>query len=442
MAPVGYAAAFNATPGVALPLPGVPVPGANDGGLSVSTRSDSSRRGGRRLLTAAAVALALSAACSPAAPPAPTVAPTAAPKPTTASAPPAAAATAAPATKPAAAVAPFDASKVKTFADLNDALKGRPAAERRQILLDGVQKAPGFQLYSTMNAKDAQAIVDGFNKAFPSVKADVFRASDGDLVNKILTEARAQKTLFDVMDVSPEAVATMIDQKVATPYSSLSTEGIDARFRDPDGYWNYMYLNGTVVAWNTDRVKGGDVPKSYEDLLQPRWKDKISIDNEDYIWAYFIKQTMGEAKGSELLKKLAAQSPHVMKGRTNQLNLLTAGEFDASIALFDYSVIETKKKGAPIDYRYMRPTLVQGEAVMVNRAAAHPYAAMLYVDWLLSQEGLQTLADATGRSVPRSDVKLKNPEMSEQTKGEVWVQPVETGKMVTQLQKDYVALFK
>jgi iron(III) transport system substrate-binding protein len=328
------------------------------------------------------------------------------------------------------------------MASLNASLKGKTPGERKQILTAGAQKEGGFMLYSTMNAGDAQALIDAFNKAYPFAKAQVFRTTDGDLANKALTEVRAKKTLFDVIDVSPESVLSYENAGAVTPFDSPSLDGLPPNMRDPAGNWAYMYLNGVVPAWNTQKVKPDEAPKSYDDFLSPRWKDKLSIDEQDYAWGEFVKATMGEAKGTAFLQKLAAQNPHVLNGRTNQLNLLTAGEFDISVALFDYSVIAAKKKGAPIDYVYLRPTMIAGEALMADKTAPHPYTGMLFIDWLFSKDGMQVLADATGRMVPRNDVTLKNPEIAEQTKGEVWVQTPDSGKDLAQKQKAFNDLFK
>ena len=334
------------------------------------------------------------------------------------------------------------AAAPNTIEGLSASLKGKSADERKQILLAGAQKEGSMMLYSTMNAGDAQAVIDGFNKAYPSVHAEVFRASDGDLANKALTEVRAKKTLFDVIDVSPESILNYESAGAVVPYDSPSFAGLQQGMRDPQGYWAFMYLNGVVPAWNTNNVKPNEIPKSLDDFLSPRWKDKLSIDSEDYAWAEFVKATMGDQQGTDFLKKLAAQNPRVLSSRTNQLNLLTAGEFDASVALFDYSVIAAKKKGAPVDYAYLRPTMIAGEPLLADKTAPHPYAALLFVDWLFSKDGMQILADSTGRMVPRDDVKLKNPEIADQTKGQTWVQGADSGKDLSQKQKEFSSLFK
>jgi len=334
------------------------------------------------------------------------------------------------------------ASQAGSIESLSASLKGKSPQERQQMLLQGAQKEGSLMLYSTMNAGDAQAVIDGFNKTYPSVKAEVFRASDGDLANKALTEVRAKKTLFDVIDVSPESILNYESAGAVAPYDSPSVQELPQNMRDPQGYWAFMYLNGVLPAWNTQRVKPDEAPKSYADFLSPRWKDKLSIDSEDYAWAEFLRATMGDQQGTDFLKKLALQNPRILNSRTNQLNLLTAGEFDMSVALFDYSVIAAKKKGAPIDYVYLRPTMIAGEPLLADKTAPHPNAALLFIDWLFSKDGMQILADSTGRMVPRTDVKLKYPEIAEQTKGDVWVQGPDSGKNLAAKQKEFSSLFK
>jgi iron(III) transport system substrate-binding protein len=355
-----------------------------------------------------------------------------------------AACTSAPAAPPAppTTTTTLDPSAARTVADLNAALKGRPLAERQSILLAGATREGAFQLYSTMAADSAQGLIDAFNKAYPAVKAQVFRTTDGDLLNKALTEVRAGKSQFDLIDVSPESVIAYKNAGAITPYDSPSFAELATGMHDPEGYWTYMYLNGVVAAWNTNNVKPEDVPKTYQDYLNPRWKNKLSIDGQDYAWAYFIKQEMGEAQGQEFLTRLAAQNPRVLDGRTNQLNLLTAGEFDLSVALFDYATADAARKGAPIGWSYLRPTMVQGEALLANKAAPHPSAALLFTDWLFSKEGMQAFVDITGRNMPRADLRLKNPSMADLTKGETWLEPIEVGSDLKKLQQDFNTLFK
>ena len=203
-----------------------------------------------------------------------------------------------------------------------------------------------------------------------------------------------------------------------------------------------MYLNGVVAAWNTNNVKPEEVPNTYADLLSPRWKNKLSLDTEDAAWANFIKTKMGDQAGTDFLKKLALQTPRLLQGRTNQLNLLTAGEFDLSPAIFDYATAVAVGKGAPIGWKYLRPTMLQGEALLAAKAAPHPYAALLFVDWLFSQKGMQVFHDATGRMTPRADVKLKYPDMANQTTGDFWLQGPDTGKTLKQQQKEFADIFK
>ena len=358
------------------------------------------------------------------------------------SAPAPAAPTTPPQTNASAATAAPDPASAKTLAELNAALSGWPASERQAILVAGAQREKAFELYSTMSAEGAQAVSDGFQAAYPFVKAQVFRTSNNDLENKALTEVRAGKTQFDLIDVSPESILNYEDANAVVPYDSPTLSEIPPDMRDPKGYWAYMYLNGVIAAWNTNNVKPEEVPNTYADLLSPRWKNKLSLDTEDAAWANFIKTTMGAEAGTDFLRKLAAQNPRLLQGRTNQLNLLIAGEFDLSPAIFDYSTAVAVAKGAPIAWKYLRPTMIQGEPLLAAKAAPHPFTALLFVDWLFSKDGMQAFHDGTGRMTPRPDVKLKYPDMANQTKGEVWIQGPDTGKTLKQQQKDFADIFK
>ena len=291
---------------------------------------------------------------------------------------------------------------------LQRALVGLDPAAREQRLLEGA-KGEGGQVaaYVTWNERQSHVLADQFQKRYPSLRVSVLRGGSGEIVNRMLTEGRAGRATWDVGEVDRGFYPSLKNAGLLGRYTSFARNGINQRFFDPQGWWVGLILDPIALAWNTDKVPAGKAPRSYEDLTKPEWRGNFSLDTEDYDFFEYILATRGKEKGMALMRALAANKPRMVRGRTPQTQLLLAGEFAASAALFDYRVIDNKAKGAPIDFTYVEPVYVGLDPVVLARAPVHPYGAVLFLDWLISRAGQQVVADE-GRTPVRADVKLKS----------------------------------
>jgi iron(III) transport system substrate-binding protein len=291
---------------------------------------------------------------------------------------------------------------------LQRSLVGLSPAAREQRLLEGA-KGEGGQIvaYLTWNERQSHDLADQFQKRYPSVRVSVLRAGSGEIVNRMLTEGRAGRPTWDVGEIDHGFYASVKGAGLVGRYTSFARNGISQRFLDPQGWWVGAIVDPIALTWNTDKVPSGKGPRSYEDLAKPEWRGNFSLDTEDYDFFEYILETRGKEKGMALMRALAANKPRMVRGRTPQAQLLLAGEFAASAALLDYRVIDSKEKGAPIDYTYVEPVFVGVDPVILARSAVHPHGAILFLDWLISRAGQQVIADE-GRTPVRADVKVKS----------------------------------
>src|SRR5213075_114784 len=155
-----------------------------------------------------------------------------------------------------------------------------------------------------------------------------------------------------------------------------------------------------VMGYNTKLVKAEDVPKSYEDLLQPRWSGNFGIEASDVIWFAAVAKAMGEEEGLAYFRKLAAMKPQIRSGHTLMTELVAAGEIPVVLTLYNQAVDKLKERGAPIDWKPLPPAFGRADGIGVARHAPHPHAALLFADFVLSPEG-QRLFESMGR-VPAS----------------------------------------
>jgi iron(III) transport system substrate-binding protein len=285
-----------------------------------------------------------------------------------------------------------------------------PAAERQQKLLDGAKQDREVSVYASFT--EANNLGNAFRKQHPSVAVNIRRLGGGRLLDITLTEFRAGKHLVDVFIGGSTSGRPLVEAGTIARYVSPERAFLDSHFKDEKGYWTAFFSRHLVFAYNTASVPAAKLPKTYFDLLDPWWKGKLAIDDHPGNWLAGMIKAYGKAKAAEMLRGLARQNPKIIRGRTLKVQLMAAGEFYAAVDQTEESVIEMKKKGAPVDYALLENTPVLTNPVLLAKNAPHPYAAALFVDYLLSSAGQQAVVDID--YVPtRQGLKPKDRELAE-----------------------------
>jgi iron(III) transport system substrate-binding protein len=286
------------------------------------------------------------------------------------------------------------------------ALSIGPALPQSQ--LGEAKKEGSLALYTSLNIPESKPLLDEFVKRYSFIKGDLVHLSGTSLITRILGEARAGRHTADVI-LSRLSFITILQQaKLLGQYKSPELKGLREDFRDREAYWAAATLNTTVFVYNARMVKPENVPKSYDDLLQPFWKDKISMDTESFDWFETQLDTRGKEKGLEFMKRLKAQNPILRRGRTAQLELLAAGEFPVLLEAYSHRAEKMKEKGAPVEWISFEPVTVVPFAVVIAANAPHPNASRLFVDFVLSREG-QMVFKKIGRIPARIEVEPDPP---------------------------------
>jgi len=284
--------------------------------------------------------------------------------------------------------------------------------QRRQALIEGAKAEKELTYYSSLQAPQLEVFAKAFSQQYPFLKVNTYRASGEKQVIRIQTENSAGRNLVDVVNSSAEEAAALKKIGVLEPYPSPQREFYPASAKDKEGYFTSLYVIPMVLGYNTNLVKRNDAPKSYEDLLNPKWKGQMFLDNEAYDWFAVLLRHFGKEKGLRYMRSLARQDPTLIRGRTAQTQLLVAGERAVAIALSGHTVLELKAKGAPIGWVALDPYFSHANYMMFARHAPHPHAAALFADWALSEEG-QSVITTFGRVVARKGVKQRFPELGE-----------------------------
>jgi iron(III) transport system substrate-binding protein len=286
-------------------------------------------------------------------------------------------------------------------------LETLPAQERQKRLLETAKSEGEAVIYANMDVAAMKPLTDGFMSKYPGLKANSTHFSGASIITRLDSENRAGKSLSDVVLSGQLGVLALIDRKVAARYRSPEREFYRDGFKDKDGLWTAYMTNVMVSAYNTRLVKKDEAPRTLEDLSKPRWKGKLTMDSQSYVWFGTILQYLGEEAGLRLMKRLNEQNISHQRGRRLMTQLVAAGEFDMAVETNLNSVLSLSKQGAPLSFAPMQPYFLSPSLVFMSANAPHPYTGALFVDYLLSEEG-QKIIMTTNRMPAHA--KVKSPE--------------------------------
>ncbi len=307
----------------------------------------------------------------------------------------------------------------------------------RAKLIEAVKKEGKLLWYTSTNVTESKPLLDDFEKQYPFIKGEIFRASGEKTLNRIFTETRAGRWDFDVVTVSE--VDALQDAKMLAPYKSPEAKNYIAEFKDPNGYWTAVYTNYATIGYNIKLVAEKDAPKQWEDLLDPKWRGKISIDQEQYSWFGTLHKAWGKERAQKYMRALAKQNIEWRKGHTLIAQLMSAGEFPLGV-IYAHRTEEMKQRGAPIEWvNTVSPLVVTLNSAGLSVKPPHPNTARLFIDFLLSKPAQQRLR-ALRRIPARPDVEPFSPRM-EQSKLKLTTAPSETGAQYREVVKEFREIF-
>lgn len=297
-------------------------------------------------------------------------------------------------------------------AGAQDILTSR-AASRDQAILEGARREGQVVLYSSLIVNQAtRPLSQAFMKKYPFIKMTFWRGDTEDIIAKLSAETRAKNIVADVIEGTGVGEAA-VEAKLTLPYFTPMVAALPERYRDPRGHWASTRISYFSIAYNTRLVPPDQVPKSYDDLLDPRWRGKltwrIGSTSGTPLFLTNIRLARGEEKANAYFRKLAAQKMiNFGSGSARTLvDRVIAGEFPIALNIFAHHPLISRAKGAPVNSQLMDPVPSTAGTVLIPRGVRHPNAALLLADFILSQEGQAILASAEYFPV-RPDVPAKD----------------------------------
>lgn len=291
------------------------------------------------------------------------------------------------------------------------------AAETEAALIEGAKKEGHLYIYHAWNALGYGLRIKAFKEKYPFITVESFRAPAPKLLFKVLAEANFKRYIADIFDVRGYEISIMKEKGLLMKYNSLNSRFIPQEFVDPDGYYYGHSYAVQSVAYNTRLVTASDAPKTFDDLLNPKWKGKMFLDERDYEWFGNMLTIMGREKGLEYMKKLSKQNIQFRLGKRLLANLLTAGEGQLFLTATGSTIEEYRSVGAPVRWVPFNPTMGQLDGIGITSHTSSPNCAKLYTNYISSKEGQEMMAMTSGVNPIRADAKQKYPELDVKARG-------------------------
>jgi len=273
------------------------------------------------------------------------------------------------------------------------ALATYEGADRLERIVEGAKKEGDLVLYTSAPADDMKSLTEAFERKY-GVKVKVWRASAEKVLQRATSEARANRYEADAYESDGPAMEGLVREKLLVPVRSPAQDDLMPEARFFHQSWVRTRYNVYALAYNTKSVHKSDLPRSYEGLLDARWKGKLGIEADDGDWLATVSQQLGDDKARKLFKDIVARNGvAVRRGHGYLAELVAAGDVQLALTVYTGKVEQLKRKGAPIDWFVLPPAVARGSGVGVAARAPHPHAALLWYEFELSEEGQKLLAE-------------------------------------------------
>jgi iron(III) transport system substrate-binding protein len=257
--------------------------------------------------------------------------------------------------------------------------------DRLAKLVAGAKKEGAVNIYTSETVEDIGALGAAFQKQY-GIKPSVWRGSSEDILQRAVVEARGGRFDADAFETGATAMESLHRELLLQHIDSPAVADLAPEAIQPHHEWTGTRYNVFVAAYNTQLMAGAALPKGYDDLADPKWKGKLGIEADDSDWFGAVIEALGEERGLKLFRDIvAANGISVRKGHTLLANLVVSGEVPLAIGTYLYKVAQLKGRGAPIDSLALAPVVARFEGAGVARHAPHPYAAVLFMEFMLTE---------------------------------------------------------
>lgn len=257
-------------------------------------------------------------------------------------------------------------------------------ADRTEKLIAGAKKEGAVTVYASAPVPDMKPILNAFQKKY-GIPAKHWRAGPEEIAQRTTNESKANRIEVDVIETNGPTMEAMRREKlfhtVASPVHGDLMPGAFVAGRE----WTGDRLNIIVGAFKTRAFDPATAPKSYADFTNPRFRGKLAVEADDHDWLATIARVKGEQATIDVFTRIAkANGIAARNGHTLLANLVAAGEVPYALTVFGYRIDQLKAQGAPVELNPIEPVVARMNGVAVARQPAHPHAALLLYDFMLT----------------------------------------------------------
>src|SRR4029453_1603147 len=262
-------------------------------------------------------------------------------------------------------------------------------------LIEAAKKEGEVMFYGAITINSSKAIGDALEKKY-GIKLKHWRGDATELINRSLAEARAGKPAFDVT-LGNEVVMTALDEKkLLATFDPPGAKGYPKQFRDPDNRKTPWRALPYGINFNYQIVKAEEAPKTWEELLAPKWKGKFGMANPEIHvttlqFVLNLEKLLGP-KGLKVVEGWAKQEPRLGRSLADTIQPLTTGEVPVAVGY----IKDKYQYPGPIEYVRMNKYLASLSFVAINRQAPHPNAARLFAELFFAAEAQKVFGDLGG----------------------------------------------
>ena len=278
-------------------------------------------------------------------------------------------------------------------------LLGYEGADRADKVLAAAKKEGKLTLYTAFRPQDLQALLDPFEKK-TGIKITHWRSGATNVLQRVIKEGAGERHEVDAILIPSSEMEALRREKLLQPVKSPYFKDLMPAAMPAHREWAPVLLNVLVPTYNTALIKKEDLPKTYQDLLDPKWKGKLGVESKLDEWYMSIVMSMGEEKGTKFFNELSARNGLSARlGMSLINNLVISGEVPLALAVYRDLPEKAKRKGAAIDWFVLDPVVAQAFVVAIAKGSPRPNAALLFHDYLLAPETQQLLASLDFHSV-------------------------------------------
>jgi iron(III) transport system substrate-binding protein len=291
-----------------------------------------------------------------------------------------------------------DSDLAKAAAEAYDKYNGMSGQERTDALVACAEEEGQLNVYTSNT--DMDDLIDGFSDEY-DVEVNNYRANSETVLQRILQEDKAGYYGADIFETNALELGVAAQEGLLYPYKSELRDSVLEAGRQSED-WTATRFNVFVIGWNTDKVSADEVPSSLEELAEPQWKGRVSMELGDVDWFtamhdYYVEEKgMAEEEFTDLMTTIASNS-QIAKGHTTQGELLSAGQFDITVSSYSHTIDKAAADGAPVAWKPQngdpaQPLVVRPNGIGLVKTATNPCSALLFVDYELTG-GQKVFAD-------------------------------------------------